>query len=255
MFIDTHTHLYLEEFDADREDSIRKSINTGVSVMLLPNIDSSSWEPMKSVCRQFPLNCFPMAGLHPTSVQGATFENELRLLEEQLALEKFVAIGEIGIDLYWDKTFLAEQEQAFRYQLKLAKRLQLPVAIHMRNSFDEVWELVQSESGSDLNGVFHCFSGNLQQARQLIEAGYYLGIGGVVTFKNSGLQEVIEAVGLDHLMLETDAPYLAPVPHRGKRNESSFIPLIAAKIAELTHSTLQQVAEITTANAIRLFRL
>ena len=255
MFIDTHTHLYLEEFDTDREEAIRKAIGTGVSKMLLPNIDSNSWEPMLALCSQFPKHCFPMAGLHPTSVQAATFGEELMKVEDQLANANFVAIGEIGIDLYWDKTYQQEQEQAFRHQLKLAKKLKLPVAIHMRNSFDEVWSVVKSEAGDELTGVFHCFSGNLEQARLVTEAGFYLGIGGVVTFKNSGLQEVITALGPNQLLLETDAPYLAPMPHRGKRNESSYIPLIASKIAELTGHTLQQVAEITTANATRLFRL
>ncbi len=255
MFIDTHTHLYLEEFDPDREAAIRNAISSGVSRMLLPNIDSASWEPMLQVCRQFPLHCFPMAGLHPTSVMAATFKEELLQVEERLSREKFIAIGEIGMDLYWDKTYQAAQEQAFRYQLKLAKRLNLPVVIHMRNSFNEVWEVVKSESGSSLKGVFHCFSGNLQQAQMVIEAGFFLGIGGVITFKNSGLQQVVSAVGLEHLLLETDAPYLAPVPYRGKRNESAYIPLIALKIAEVTHTPVEQVAEITTANATRLFKL
>ena len=255
MFIDSHTHLYLEEFDPDRDDAIRNAISSGVGKMLLPNIDSQSWEPMLKVCRQFPLHCFPMAGLHPTSVFTDTFEKELQQVEEWLSKEKFIAIGEIGIDLYWDKTYQPEQEQAFRFQLKLAKKLNLPVVIHMRNSFEEVWEVVKSEAGPELKGVFHCFSGNLEQAQLVIEAGFFLGIGGVITFKNAGLQQVVAEVGLEHLLLETDAPYLSPVPYRGKRNESAYIPLIAAKVAEMTGASLKHVAEITTANAIRLFNL
>jgi TatD DNase family protein len=255
MFIDTHTHLYLEEFDPDRDDTIRRAISSGTLKMLLPNIDSTSWEPMLKLCRQFPGNCFPMAGLHPTSVKAATVQEELMKVEVMIEEEGFVAIGEIGIDLYWDKTFLAEQEEAFRRQLKLAKKEQLPVVIHMRNSFDEIWKVLKPETGDELKGVFHCFSGNLEQARKVIDAGFVLGIGGVVTFKNSGLQEVVKAVGLESLVLETDAPYLAPVPYRGQRNESSYIPLIAAKIAEITGKPLQEVAEITTSNASQLFKL
>ena len=255
MFIDTHTHLYLEEFDPDRESAIRRSISSGTLKMLLPNIDSSSWDPMQNLCRQFPNNCYPMAGLHPTSVKADTFETELVTVGDKLHMEGFVAIGEIGIDLYWDNTYLPEQEEAFRQQLRLAKKYRLPVAIHMRNSFDEIWTILEPETGPGLNGVFHCFSGNLIQAQKVIEAGFMLGIGGVVTFKNSGLQEVVKTVGLDHLVLETDSPYLAPVPYRGQRNESSYIPLIAAKVAEITESSLQEVAQITTANANKLFKL
>ncbi|NVO21680.1 MAG: TatD family hydrolase [Bacteroidetes bacterium] len=255
MFIDTHTHLYLQEFDVDREDTIRRSIASGTLSMLLPNIDSSSWEPMLDLCRQFPNNCYPMAGLHPTSVTKETFEKELEEVELRLEEEAFIAIGEIGIDLYWDQTFLEQQEVAFLRQLRLAKKFDLPVAIHMRNSFNEVWKVLEPETGPGLKGVFHCFSGNLEQAQTVIDAGFLLGIGGVITFKNSGLQEVVKAVGIEHIILETDAPYLAPVPYRGQRNESSYIPLIASKIAEITGNPLQKIAEITTSNARNLFRL
>jgi len=254
MFIDTHTHLYLEEFDPDREDTIRRSISSGTLKMLLPNIDSSSWDSMLQLCKQFPNNCFPMAGLHPTSVKAGSVEDELKKVEEMLESEGFVAIGEIGIDLYWDKTYLAEQKEAFRHQLHLAKKFQLPVAIHMRNSFDEIWNVLEPETGPDLKGVFHCFSGNLAQARQVIATGFLLGIGGVVTFKNSGLQEIVKTIGVEHLVLETDAPYLAPSPYRGQRNESSYIPLIAAKIADISGRPLQEVAAITTSNANNLFK-
>jgi TatD DNase family protein len=255
MFIDTHTHLYLEEFDLDREDTVRRAISSGTLKMLLPNIDSNSWEPMLQLCRQFPNNCYPMAGLHPTSVKSETVEQELLKVEKMLRTEGFVAIGEIGIDLYWDKSYLIEQQDAFIRQLKLAKKYRLPVAIHMRNSFNEIWEVLKPETGTDLKGVFHCFSGNLEQARMVIEAGFMLGIGGVITFKNSGLQDVVKTIGPGSLVLETDSPYLSPMPYRGQRNESSYIPLIASKIAEVTGKTFQEVAAITTANANSLFKL
>jgi TatD DNase family protein len=255
MFVDTHAHLYLEEFDGCREDIIRRATDAGVEFFLLPNIDSRSWEPMLGLCRNMPAQCLPMAGLHPTSVETATVASELDLVKQQLGKEKFFAIGEIGIDLYWDKTFLEEQKRAFREQLHLAKEMSLPVVIHMRNSFNEVWEIVREEAGPELDGVFHCFSGNLDQARKVIEAGFMLGIGGVITFKNSGLQEVVKAVGLQHIVLETDAPYLAPVPYRGQRNEPAYIPIIASRIAEITGNTLQEVADFTTQNAMKLFKL
>jgi TatD DNase family protein len=255
MFIDTHAHLYLEEFDGTREDTIRRATEVGVSTFLLPNIDSSSWGPMLDLCRVFPGQCLPMAGLHPTSVVPATVKSELDMVKVRLEQEKFWAIGEIGIDLYWDKTFLEEQKMAFREQLHIAKEVYLPAVIHMRNSFNEVWEIVKDEAGPVLNGVFHCFSGNLEQARKVIDAGFKLGIGGVITFKNSGLQEVVKSVGLQHLILETDAPYLAPVPYRGQRNEPAYIPIIASRIAEITGKTLQEVAYVTTENAMKLFKL
>jgi TatD DNase family protein len=255
MFVDTHTHLYLEEFNLDREDTIRRTISSGTLKMLLPNIDSSSWEPMLQLCRQFPNNCYPMAGLHPTSVKAETVEVELSKVEMMLQTAGYIAIGEIGIDLYWDKTYLKEQEEALRRQLALARKYKLPVVIHMRNSFDEIWNVLELQTGKDLKGVFHCFSGNLEQAQKVIDAGFMLGIGGVITFKNSGLQDVVKAIGLDHLVLETDSPYLAPVPFRGQRNESSYIPIIAAKIAEITGKSLQEVATVTTENANNLFKL
>lgn len=234
---------------------VKKALDSGVHKLLLPNIDSETWEPMLALVKQFPENCFPMAGLHPTSVRRETMQQELRCVEDNLSKGGFCAIGEIGIDLYWDKTFQAEQEDAFRTLLQWAKKVYLPVAIHMRNSFNEVWVVVQKELAPELKGVFHCFSGNIEQARLITEAGFKLGIGGVITFKNSGLQEVVKEIGLDHLILETDAPYLAPVPFRGKRNEPSYIPIIASKIAEITGNTLQEVADVTTGNARKLFKL
>ena len=255
QFIDTHTHLYLGEFDADRDTTVEQAIAAGVGIMLLPGIDHSSWQPMKELCAKHPLNCFAMAGLHPTSVHPESTESELLEVQTRLETGTYLAVGEIGIDLYWDKSHQGLQEEAFRFQLQLAKKHNLPVAIHVRKSFDEVWNILKTEIGPDLKGVFHCFPGDEKQARQVTEAGFLLGIGGVVTFKNSGLQSVVASLGPAHIVLETDAPFLAPAPHRGKRNESAYIPLIAAKIAELCQLPLEEVAKMTTANAVSLFNL
>jgi TatD DNase family protein len=254
-FIDSHCHLYLDEFAADRLEAINKSVDAGVTKVLLPNIDATSWQPMLELCSSFPDICFPMAGLHPTSVLPETIEHEITELTQQLETHNFVAIGEIGIDLYWDKTYQGLQEEIFLYQVQLAKKHKLPVALHVRKSFDEVWRILKPETGSDLKGVFHCFPGDERQARLVNEAGFLLGIGGVVTFKNSHLQKVVAEVGPEHIILETDAPFLAPTPFRGKRNEPSYIPLIAAKVAELCGITNEEVAAITTANAVKLFNL
>jgi len=253
QFIDTHTHLYLGEFDDDREAAVHRAISAGVKTMLLPNIDHTSWQPMSDLCSRFPLNCFAMAGLHPTSVLPETVENELAEVTTQLETGKYIAVGEIGIDLYWDRTHLNLQEETFRYQVQLAKKYKLPVVIHVRKSFDEVWHILKTETGPDLKGVFHCFPGDEMQARRVIDAGFLLGIGGVVTFKNSGLQKLVAAVGPGHILLETDAPFLAPSPYRGKRNEPAYIPIIAGKVAELCGLSVEEVAEITTGNALRLF--
>ena len=254
-FIDTHTHLYLNEFDEDREMAVKKAIDSGVEIMLLPNIDNTSWTSMAELCSQFPLNCFAMAGLHPTSVVPETFESEMAEVKLRLETGNYIAVGEIGIDLYWDKTHQALQEEVFLYQIKLAKKFKLPVAIHVRKSFDEVWRVLKPEISPDLKGVFHCFPGDEIQARKVIEVGFLLGIGGVVTFKNSGMQKVVSTIGPEHIILETDAPFLAPAPFRGKRNEPSYIPLIAQKVAELCSISLQEVAEITTRNSLKLFNL
>jgi TatD DNase family protein len=254
IFYDTHAHLYLEEFAGDRNETVQRAINSGVSRMALPNIDNTSWAPMLELCGRFPENCFPMAGLHPTSVNKDTVEKELQLVETWLGKQNFVAIGEIGIDLYWDKTFLTEQQAAFRHQLRLAKQYGLPIVIHTRNSFEEVYSIVKEEAAAGLTGVFHCFSGNLAQAVKVIDLGFYLGIGGVVTYKNSGLQQVVQAVGCSSLVLETDAPFLSPVPWRGKRNESAYIPLVAEHIAGLLSIGTEEVAAVTTSNAQKLFK-
>jgi len=255
QFIDTHTHIYLGEFDDDRENAVSRAIACGVEIMLLPNIDNTSWNPMLNICAQFPLNCFAMAGLHPTSVLPETVESELEEVTRQLETGSYIAVGEIGIDLYWDKIHQPLQEETFLYQVQLAKKHKLPVVIHVRKSFDEVWRVLKSETGPELKGVFHCFPGDEKQAWQVIEAGFMLGIGGVVTFKNSGLQKVVAAVGPEHIILETDSPFLAPAPYRGKRNEPAYIPVIAEKVAELCGFNVEEVAEITTGNAKRLFNL
>ncbi len=254
-FTDTHCHLYLREFDDDRAAAIKNALDAGVNRILLPNIDLSSWQPMLDLGEQYPGICFPMAGIHPTSVLPESIEKELAEVAHQLETNSFVAIGEIGIDLYWDKTHQSLQEEVFRTQLQWAKRYQLPVAIHVRNSYNEVWRILKQELAADLTGVFHCFPGNEIQARQVIEAGFKLGIGGVITFKNSGMQEVVRSCGPEHIIFETDAPFLAPAPWRGKRNEPSYIPLVAEKVAELCGMSIEDVAEITTGNAVELFKL
>jgi len=253
FFTDTHTHLYLNAFDDDRAETIERALGQEIKFMLLPNIDSSSIDGMLTLCNQFPKNCFPMMGLHPTSVKE-NFEEELVLVEKWLEKQKFYAIGETDIDLYWDKTYLVEQKTSLIRQIELAKKYQLPIVVHMRDSFDETYSLIKTHSSPELSGVFHCFTGNLEQAQKIIEMNFMLGIGGVVTFKNSGLDEVVKEIDLEHIVLETDSPFLAPVPFRGKRNESAYIKLIAKKIADIKNITVEEVAEITTHNANKLFK-
>ena len=254
ILIDTHTHLYLKEFDADRQTVIKTAIEKGIKYFFMPNIDSSSISEMMRICRDFPNNCFPMMGLHPTSVKE-NFQEELNQIEQWLNKEKFYAIGEIGIDLYWDNTFLKEQEIVFKQQLDWAVQYKLPVVIHMRKSFDEIFKIIKDYKNTELRGIFHCFGGNDVQAKQLIELGYKLGIGGVITYKNSGIVKVVSEIDLSHIVLETDAPFLTPAPFREKRNESSYIYYIAEKIAEIKNITIEEVAEITTANALNIFKL
>jgi TatD DNase family protein len=256
IFIDTHTHLYAEEFDHDLETVIGNAFENGVTRLLLPAIDRAYFERMIKVADQHPGNCFPMTGLHPTSVKEG-FRDELAFVKETLEKhpEKYYGIGEIGIDLYWDKTFEKEQTEAFRLQLELALAFNKPVAIHTRNSFAIAIGVIREMNEPRLKGVFHCFGGSVEQARQAADLGFYLGIGGIITYKNSGLQKVVEETSLDQLVLETDAPYLPPVPYRGQRNESAYIPLIAQKIAELKRVTVEEVADITTRNAVNLFQL
>ncbi|MCF8369244.1 MAG: TatD family hydrolase [Bacteroidales bacterium] len=252
MFTDTHTHLYLNAFDEDRGLTIKKAIDQDVKYMLLPNIDSGSVEDMLSLCRQFPENCFPMMGLHPTSVKE-NYREELQKVKECFDRVKFIAVGEIGIDLYWDKAFVKEQEEAFRFQIDLAIEKDLPIVIHSRDSFNEIFNILKDYRNTTIKGVFHCFTGSIEQAYLAIDMGFYLGIGGVLTFKNSGLDKVVEQIDIKHLLLETDSPFLAPVPFRGKRNESAYINIIAGKLAEIKKTDKEKIADITTQNAIRLF--
>lgn len=252
-FTDTHTHLYVEEFDGDRDQVIRQALNEGVSKMLLPNIDSTSLEALHDLVRTFPKNCFPMMGLHPTSV-NQDFEKELVLVEAELEKNsQYIGVGEIGTDLYWDETFREQQTEAFRRQLKLAKKYHLPVSIHTRNSFDLTLKVVNEELTDDLKGVFHCFTGTVSEAKQIMDTGFKMGIGGIVTFKNSGLDNVVAQLPLDQLVLETDAPYLTPVPYRGKRNQSAYLIYVAEKIATVQNKPLEEVAETTTNTADQLF--
>lgn len=254
MFLtDTHTHLYLEQFNEDRNEMIERALEQDVKVMLLPNIDRSSIDGMLELCEQYPAHCFPMMGLHPTSVKENYIE-ELALVENWLENEKFYAVGEIGIDLYWDKTFQKEQEIALLQQIELAKKYQLPIVIHMRDSFDEVYEILKAHASPSLTGVFHCFTGTQKQAEKIIDLNFYLGIGGVLTFKNSGLDKVLENIDMKHVLLETDSPFLTPMPFRGQRNESAYTQLVARKVAEIKKITLEEVAEITTFNANQLFK-
>jgi len=253
ILTDTHTHLYSKEFDPDRTALIEKAIDSGITRLFMPNVDTESIGGMYQVEKQFPDHCFAMMGLHPCSV-NATYQHELQVVEHWLHKRKFIAIGEIGIDLYWDKTFFQQQQDAFRRQIQLAKKYNLPYVIHSRNSFDEVMEIVTEFKNDPMKAIFHCFSGNVQQAEQVIAAGNFkLGIGGVVTFKNSGLDKVVEAIDLKHIVLETDAPYLAPMPHRGKRNEPDYLLVIAKKIAEIKNMSVEEVAAVTTQNSIEVF--
>ncbi len=256
VLTDTHAHLYLEEFDADRDQAAGRAEEAGVKYIFLPNIDSGSVKQMLDTCRLRPELCFPMMGLHPTSVR-ANYRDELDIVKQNLAdtAYRFFAVGEIGIDLYWDKTFEKEQKEAFNIQLDLALEYGLPVAIHTRNSMEVTLEIMESRNDKGLSGVFHCYSGDLAQAERAVKMGFYLGIGGVITYKKSGLAAVVAAMPLDSLVLETDAPFLPPVPHRGQRNESSYIPLIALKIAEIKGVTLEEVAAVTTGNAMKMFNL
>lgn len=254
ILTDTHTHLYLDAFDEDRQKVVENAMNNGVKYMLLPNINSDSAESLIKLCDQFPDNCFPMMGLHPTSVKE-NYKEELDLVTEWHEQERFVAVGEIGIDLYWDKTFQKQQEEAFRFQIELSLKRNLPIVIHSRESIDETVNVLKDYKNTGLKGVFHCFTGNVVQANEVIEMGFMLGIGGVVTFKNSGLAETISQIDMKYILLETDSPFLAPMPFRGKRNESAYTRIIAQKIADIKNTNLTEVAEITTENAKRLFNL
>lgn len=253
---DTHIHLYAEEYEGDRTELIQAAIDAGVSRFLIPNIDSTSLEGMFRLGKTFPGICLPMLGLHPCYVKE-NFREELNLIHRHLSDPGTgaVAIGEIGLDFYWDLTFREQQEIALKEQFQWASEFNLPVAIHSRNATDEVIAILMEMKSLNLKGVFHCFSGDMKQAEKILELGFYFGIGGVVTFKNSGLDKIVAQIPVSHLLLETDGPYLAPAPFRGKRNEPSYLKLIAAKVSEIKGVSAEEISEITTANAQRLFAL
>ncbi len=252
MLIDTHSHIYSEDFNDDIDEVLQNAYNNDVKKIVLPNVDTGTIKRLLDLSNSYPHICYPLMGLHPTSV-SADFKEELTAVEYWLEKQKFYGIGEIGIDLYWDTTYLKQQQEAFRYQIKLAKSMQLPIVIHVRESFKEVYEIVQQEQDGTLKGIFHCFSGDHQAAQKIIDVGFLLGVGGVVTFKKSNLGEVLQKIDPKNLVLETDAPYLAPEPKRGRRNESSYLVYIAQKVAEIYQITLKEVADITTVNARQLF--
>ena len=253
-FIDTHSHFYTKDFDKDRDEVIKESLNKGVRRILLPNIDLNSMQRMLGVCKAYPQICFPMIGLHPCDVKGDYME-VLQKIFDYFSHHKYVGVGEVGIDLYWDKTFIKEQKNALRLQIQFALRHNLPIIIHKRQSYKETMDILNEFQGEELKGIFHCYSGSLAHAEEVIEKGFLLGIGGTVTYKTSNLNEILPNIPLKYIVLETDAPYLTPVPHRGTRNKSSYIPLIAQRIAEIKQTTIEEVATQTTKNAVKLFLL
>ncbi|MBD1365519.1 TatD family hydrolase [Mucilaginibacter sp. ZT4R22] len=252
VLTDTHTHLYYETIDTKRQALMQRCFDNEVTRLFLPNVDVASMPLISGLLEAYPDNCFAMLGLHPCSVKE-DWEHQLALMQPELHKHPIYAIGEIGIDLYWDKTLLAEQTHAFKLQIKWAKQLKLPIVIHCRDAFDEVYQVLLQEQDEHLRGIFHCFSGTLEQAEKVIALGFYLGIGGVVTYKNAGLDKILPEIDLKHIVLETDSPYLTPVPYRGKPNESSYLTYIAQKVAELHQITVEEVANTTTENSKRIF--
>lgn len=251
---DTHAHLYLPEFAEDRDEVIGKAINAGIDTILLPNIDADSLEPMVEIVNRYPGICYPMLGIHPTSIK-ADYQQQLEVMEQWTDKAAWVAIGETGIDLYWDKTYFEEQKTSFRYHLRKAVEMDLPIVIHTRESFQEVFDLLDEFSDQPLRGVFHAFTGDHSQAEEVVRRGFHLGIGGIVTFKNSDLRDQLRGIDLQHLLLETDSPYLAPVPKRGKRNESSYMVFVAEEVGRIYGLPPEEVAQITSENARQLFPL
>lgn len=251
---DTHTHIYSDAFDQDRDAMMQRAFNAGVTHLFVPSIDSAYTDKMYRMQEQYPDNVFLMMGLHPTHVKE-NYEEELAFVEKELAdaSRKFYAVGEIGIDLFWDKTFLPQQQDAFKRQIQLAKKYKLPINIHCRDAFDETFEVLESEKGEGLYGIFHCFTGSLEQAQTAIGYGMKLGIGGVATFKNGKIDQFLKDIDISNIVLETDAPYLAPVPYRGKRNESAYVVLVAKKLAEIYGISVEETARITTQNAAMIY--
>ena len=254
MITDTHTHLYSEQFDEDRKEMMQRAKDAGVSRFFIPAIDSSHTESMFLLEKEFPNDVFLMMGLHPTYV-NENYVEELAHVKKWLDQRKFYAIGEIGIDLYWDKSFLTQQQEAFKTQIKWAKEKKLPIVIHCRDAFDEIFEVLASEKSEDLRGIFHCFTGTLEQAKQAISYNMKLGIGGVATFKNGKIDKFLNEIDLKHIVLETDSPYLAPTPFRGKRNESAYITNVVDKLATIYGISFNEIAEITTQNSKDVFNI
>ena len=252
MLIDTHTHLYVSEFDADRSDMIKRAMDAGVEQFVLPAIDSETTAIMHSLKRDYPDSIHLMMGLHPTHV-GENLAEALAHVQQQLATHSFVAVGEIGMDLYWDKSNLENQKKAFKIQIQLAKKYKLPIVIHCRDAFDEIFKILESENDDDLFGIFHCFTGTEEQANKAISFNMKLGIGGVVTFKNGKIDTFLNKIDIKNIVLETDSPYLSPVPYRGKRNESSYLPLICKKLAEIYQLSEEEISLITTQNSKDVF--
>ncbi len=252
IITDTHAHLYSEVYDQDREEVIQRALLNNVKRMFIPAIDSTYTNAMHDLEKSFPEHVFLMTGLHPTHVKE-NYKEELLHVELSLKERSYIAIGEIGIDLYWDKTFLKQQQEAFRFQIQLAKKYKLPIVIHCRDAFNEIFEILEEEKGEDLFGIFHCFTGSYKQARQAISYNMKLGIGGVVTFKNGKIDQFIGEIDLKHIVLETDSPYLAPKPYRGKRNETSYILKVVEKLAELYDVSVEEIAAKTTENSKQVF--
>ena len=252
--IDTHTHLYLKQFNEDIDDVIARAKEIGIKKFIFPAIDSSHFDSMHSLKNKYPKEIYLMSGLHPTNVKE-NYKYELEFVVNSLKTNNYVAIGEIGIDLYWDKSFLKQQQDAFKFQIRLAIEYNLPIVIHCREAFNEIFEILVKENCDELRGVFHCFTGTIDQAEKAIDLGFVLGIGGVVTFKNGGIDKFLHKIDLKNIVLETDSPYLAPVPFRGKRNESSYIIYVLEKLSEIYGISKEKIAEITSKNAEKVFRL
>lgn len=253
-FIDTHAHIYLDTFDSDVDQVMQRAAVNGIDTIILPNIDSKTIAPLHALHNAYPDRTIPLMGLHPTHVKE-NHEEELDVILQQVKKYDYKGIGEIGIDLYWDTTFQEQQTEVFKRQLQMARAMNLPVVIHARNSFNEILRIVKMKEFEGITGIFHAYTGDRNLAREITSLGFLLGIGGILTFKNSGLSEVVEEIDLEHIVLETDSPFLAPVPYRGKRNESSFLIHVAQKLAAIKKATIDEVGEITTRNAKKLFKI
>lgn len=252
MIINTHCHIYDDAFDADRDEVIQRAINQGVSKIILPDIDSSTRENMFRVVKQYPKNFFPLLGIHPTSI-NENFQKEVDSFLSELTHRTIYGIGEIGIDLFWDKTFIEEQIEVFKLQVAIAQEKNLPIVTHVRKAFNETYRALRSMPSQNFKGIFHCFSGSKEEAFKIIDMGFHIGIGGVLTFKTSHLDEIVKAIPIEKIVLETDDPYLTPVPHRGERNEPSYVTLVAEKLASILNYTIEETIEVTTNNALSIF--